>query len=148
MTGLYYNLILFLIMFTAGFLINPMNLLAYKITHLYPSITLTYTAAIMAFNMLWLHQLVHLIVHREMEIGVGVVGVVGALLFVYLARNQIGVDEYQWMRRMIPHHSTALTTTTALLKNRTENLKRNPKLFRLAKDIVFNQEKEIHFMKT
>ena len=48
---------------------------------------------------------------------------------------------------MIPHHSTALTTTNKLLKNRELDMKSNPQLFRLAKDIIYNQEREIVQMK-
>ena len=46
---------------------------------------------------------------------------------------------------MIPHHSTALTTTNLLIKNREKDLKTNSQLYRLAKDIIVTQEKEILF---
>ena len=47
---------------------------------------------------------------------------------------------------MIPHHSTALTTTNKLIEN--EEVKKDSKLYRLAKDIIYNQEREILLMKT
>ena len=61
--------------------------------------------------------------------------------FVMLARNQVFVNDEQWLRRMIPHHSTALTTSTKLIEN---NPDMSPKLYRLAKDIIVNQNAEIH----
>ena len=48
---------------------------------------------------------------------------------------------------MIGHHSTALTTTKKLLSN-NNNFKNNPKIYRLAKNIIFNQNLEILYMKT
>jgi uncharacterized protein (DUF305 family) len=48
---------------------------------------------------------------------------------------------------MIPHHSTALTTTTKLLE-KNDNFKDNPNLYRLAKEIIDTQEKEIQLMKS
>jgi uncharacterized protein (DUF305 family) len=47
---------------------------------------------------------------------------------------------------MIDHHSTAITTTRELLKN-DGNFQYGGQLYRLAKDIVFNQEKEIMIMR-
>ena len=47
---------------------------------------------------------------------------------------------------MIGHHSTAITTTTQLLDNQ-KNVTDNSYMYRLAKDIVYNQEIEILFMK-
>jgi|TARA_B110000285_G_scaffold83820_1_gene96235 uncharacterized protein (DUF305 family) len=48
---------------------------------------------------------------------------------------------------MIGHHSTAITTTTELLKN-NDNFEENQKVYRFAKDIIYNQEKEILYMKS
>jgi uncharacterized protein (DUF305 family) len=46
---------------------------------------------------------------------------------------------------MIGHHSTALTTTNQLLKNKRHL--ENDKIYRLAKDIIYTQENEILTMK-
>ena len=61
---------------------------------------------------------------------------------VLLLRGQLLVDDEQWLRRMISHHSTALTTTHNIYK-RTNNIK----LKKLAKEIIETQEKEIKLMK-
>ena len=46
---------------------------------------------------------------------------------------------------MIGHHSTALTTTSQLLKNK--KYLENENIFRLAKDIIYTQKSEIETMK-
>ena len=48
--------------------------------------------------------------------------------------------------RMIPHHSTALTTTKQLLKNYPE-VKQNPVLYKLCQNIISSQTQEIELMK-
>jgi len=60
-----------------------------------------------------------------------------------LLRQQILVDDKQWLRRMIPHHSTALTTSHKIYNKTT-----NPEIKRLAKEIIDTQEKEIKLMKS
>ena len=62
---------------------------------------------------------------------------------ILLLRQQFLVDDKQWLRRMISHHSTALTTSHKIY-NKTSN----PKLKNLAKEIIDTQEKEIQLMKS
>ena len=45
---------------------------------------------------------------------------------------------------MIPHHSTALTSSHKLIQNSNASKK---EIYRLAKDIIYNQEQEIALMK-
>jgi len=46
---------------------------------------------------------------------------------------------------MIPHHSTAITTTTQLLKN--NKIKTDSPVYKLANNILETQKMEIHLMK-
>jgi len=62
---------------------------------------------------------------------------------ILLLRQQLLVSDKQWLRRMIPHHSTALTTSHKIY-NKTSN----PTLKKLAKEIIDTQEKEIKLMKS
>lgn len=55
-------------------------------------------------------------------------------------RNQTLVSDVQYMKGMIPHHSSAILTSTQA------NLK-DPEVQKLAKDIIATQEKEIAQMK-
>jgi len=137
---------LFIVMFSVGIFLNPMSLMAYKMDDLYISVTLVYGGFIMASNMMWAHQIVHLLNHGRMNNSIFILGLLLSLFFIFLSRNQIFVSDIEWLKRMISHHSTALTSTTKLLEN--NDFKNNPKLYRLAKDIVYNQNIEILTMKT
>ena len=57
-------------------------------------------------------------------------------------RKQLLVDDKQYLRRMISHHSTALTTSHKILEKTNDE-----KLTKLVKDIIDTQEKEINMMK-
>lgn len=140
------HLIMFTVMVIIGMLFNPMNMLAYKFEHLYLSTTLFYGGLLMASNMIWAHEIVHYLTMGHFSEKVFTIGILCSLISIFLLRSQIFVNDKNWLKRMIPHHSTALTTTTQLL-NKPKYLKSNPQLYRLAKDIVYNQEREILFMK-
>lgn len=138
---------MFIVMFLVGVFLNPMSLLAYRIDDSYLSLTLIYGGLIMASNMMWSHQIVHLLNHGHMNKNLFACGLILSLFFIVIIRQQLFVNDAQWLRRMISHHSTAITTTSKLLEN-SNNFKDNPKLYRMAKDIVYNQELEILFMKS
>ena len=138
------NLILFCVMFISAFFLNPMNILAYRLDDLYVSVLLVYASFYMASNMLWTHQIVHYLQMGHFDKKVFLIGVLLSLFFIYLMKNQIGIDHKQWLRRMIPHHSTALTSSHKLIKNNHASKK---EIYRLAKDIINTQEQEIRLMK-
>jgi hypothetical protein len=137
------QIILFIVMFFVGLLLNPMNILAYRLSDLYLSITLIYSALFMASNMLWSHQIVHYLSMGHFNSRIFILGICLSLLFVILLRTQLFVNDENWLKRMITHHSTALTTTKQLLSKKREN----DNIFRLAKDIITTQEIEILTMK-
>ena len=62
---------------------------------------------------------------------------------ILLLREQFLVNDEQWLKRMISHHSTALTTSNKIY-NRTNNYK----IKDLAKEIIDTQEREITLMKS
>lgn len=106
-------------MWMVGIVLNPMNFLAYSWDDLYVSKTLIYIGLLMAANMTWIHEVIHYVMGgcTIAECGTTfVIGVLIAALAVYLMRRQVGIYPNNWMRRMIPHHSTALTTTTRLIE--------------------------------
>ena len=53
------------------------------------------------------------------------------------------VNDREWLKRMISHHSTALTTSHKIVE-RTEN----EEVRRLAEEIIDTQEREIKLMKS
>lgn len=146
MSSLKSHIVQFVVMFLLGVFFNPMNMLAYDIGHFYFSYTLIYSGILMASNMVWGHEIVHYINHGHFSRTTFIVGVAMSLFTVIvLLRGQLFVDETQWLRRMIGHHSTALTTTRKLLE--TQNFETKPSLYTLGKNIIYTQEKEILMMK-
>jgi hypothetical protein len=138
------QIIMFIVMVIIGMLFNPMNILAYRFSDLYISQTLFYGGLLMASNMVWAHEIVHYLSMGHFNMLVFYVGIILSIgVSILLLRQQLLVDDKQWLRRMIPHHSTALTTTHKIY-NRTNN----PKIKELAKKIIDTQEKEIQLMKS
>ena len=135
---------MFIVMIITGMLFNPMNILAYRFSDLYISKTLFYGGLLMASNMVWAHEIVHYLSMGHFNILVFSIGIfLSIIISILLLRKQLFVDDRQWLKRMISHHSTALTTSHKILKKTN-----NHKLRKLAKDIITTQEKEIHLMKS
>ena len=138
------QIIMFIVMIVIGMTLNPMNILAYRISDLYISTTLFYGGLLMASNMIWAHEIVHYLSMGHFNIIVFFIGIILSIIVsILLLRKQLLVDDKQWFRRMISHHSTALTTSHKIL-NKTNN----PKIKKLAKKIIVTQEKEIKLMKS
>ena len=147
MTDLFYQqIVLFIIMFFVGIMFNPMNVLAYRLSDIYLSTTLIYSGLLMASNMIWSHQIVHYFTMGHFDKHIFGIGILLSIGCVILLRQQLFVNSKQWLKRMIGHHSTALTTTTKLLENQ-DNFIYDNYLFTLAKNIVYEQEREILMMK-
>ena len=137
------QVIMFIIMVLVGILFNPMNILAYRLSDLFLALTLFYGGLLMASNMIWAHEIVHYLHMGHFNVYVFLVGVVlSVLVSIYLLREQAFVNDEQWLRRMISHHSTALTTSNKIVK-RTNN----EKIKNLANEIIETQEREIRLMK-
>tara|TARA_Y100000816_G_C26043180_1_gene546491 strand:- start:697 stop:1131 length:435 start_codon:yes stop_codon:yes gene_type:complete len=138
------QLIMFVVMVIVGVLFNPMNILAYRFNDLYLSLTLFYGGLLMASNMIWAHEIVHYFSMGHFNILVFSVGVIlSVLISLYLLRDQFMVNDKEWLKRMISHHSTAITTSEKIY-NRTNNRS----IKKLARDIIDTQEREITLMKS
>ena len=91
----------------------------------------------MAANMAWIHAVIHYIYgdHTLSESGISFgIGIALSIIAVYCMRHQIWIQPKDWMTRMIPHHSTALTTTEQLLHTHGDTLTKEET--KLAKDII------------
>ena len=63
-------------------------------------------------------------------------------MFVYLYRNQVYIEDKDYLNEMIEHHSMALLTSEEILqKTHSERVKK------LAENIIVTQEKEIEYMR-
>ena len=138
------QLIMFVVMVIVGVLFNPMNILAYRFNDLYLSLTLFYGGLLMASNMIWAHEIVHYFSMGHFNILVFSVGVIlSVLISLYLLRDQFMVNDKEWLKRMISHHSTAITTSEKIYERSN-----NRTIKKLAKDIIDTQEREINLMKS
>jgi len=64
------------------------------------------------------------------------------LLFIYLYRTQLFIEDKDYLDEMIEHHSMAILTSESILqKNPSERVKK------LAENIISTQENEIEYMK-
>lgn len=68
------------------------------------------------------------------------VSIVGFGAVYYMMRNQTGISDVQYMKAMIPHHSSAILTSD------NANLQ-DPETKKLAEDIITLQKEEIALMK-
>ena len=139
-------IVFFTVMTIFGILFNGMNMLVYKYDQFYFSLTLFYIGCLMASTMFIAHEVIHFITHKTLNYYILGLGFILTGVFITLLRLQVGVNPNQWMMRMIPHHSTALTTTKQLLKNHPE-VKQNPVLYKLCQNIISSQTQEIELMK-
>ncbi len=126
-----------------GVFLNGMNMLAFRFDDLYfSSKTLVYSALLMATNMCILEVFMFYSHTKTLNKTLLLSFVVGSLLLVMMLREQSFVGDSDWLKRMISHHSTALTTShkIALRTN-------NKEIKELANEIIETQEKEIKQMK-
>ena len=64
------------------------------------------------------------------------------VVFVYLYRNQVYIEDKDYLNEMIEHHSMAILTSEEILqKTHSERVKK------LAENIIVTQEKEIEYMR-
>tara|TARA_A100001035_G_C27724192_1_gene473515 strand:+ start:640 stop:1089 length:450 start_codon:yes stop_codon:yes gene_type:complete len=141
---LWKQVIMFITMIIVGVLFNPMNILAYRVSDIYLALTLFYGGILMATNMMWAHEIVHYISMGHFNINVFIIGIILSIMVsTLLLREQYMVSDKEWLKRMISHHSTALTTSHKI-KERTKD----KKIKRLAEEIIETQEKEIKIMKS
>jgi hypothetical protein len=136
------NIIQFIVMTLIGICFNPMNMLAYRFKDLYFSLTLFYGGLLMASNMIWSHEIVHYLSMGMFDKKLFLFGIILSVIIVMIMRKQILVNDKQWLRRMIPHHSTALTTSNQIMKKTKDE-----KIKKLANEIIETQEREIKLMK-
>ena len=134
---------MFIVMVIIGILFNPMNILAYKFNDLYFSQTLFYGGLLMASNMIWSHQIVHFLSNGHFNKYIFFIGIILSILISIFLRQQLYINDNQWLKRMISHHSTALTTSHKIL-NKTNN----PRINKLATEIINTQMNEIELMKS
>ena len=114
----------------------------FEIDHLYFSTTRTYMALLMVAPMAISMLLFMWKMYGNKRKNFAIIGG-SALVFLfslYGLRTQMPINDIAWMRAMIPHHSSAiLTSSNAKLED--------PEVRKLADEIIIAQENEIAEMK-
>ena len=115
-------------------------------TNSYQNITFSvgkfYLSVIMALLM-GLIEVLMFDVHMKTISGIFYLSLIFLLVtFVYIYRNQVYIDDKEYLKEMIEHHSMALLTSEVILQNtHSERVKK------LAENIISTQEKEIEYMR-
>lgn len=124
-------------------MLGLMYLNTYRLDHVFFSEMRTYMAFVMGASMaiLMLAFMQHMYRSRRANAAIFAGAVAAFGLALWLARSQATVDEVSYMKAMIPHHSIAILTSS---RARIED----PRVRRLADQIIESQRREIEEMKT
>ena len=129
-----------------GSFIIQLTVMSGIMTNSYKNITFSvgkfYMASIMALLMGLLEVLMFDVHMRTISIQYYLGLVFLLVIFVYLYRNQVYIEDTDYLEEMIEHHSMALLTSEEILqKTQSERVKK------LAENIISTQEKEIAYMR-
>lgn len=134
-----------IVMFIGSFLIQYFLMSAIMVENridITNSISKAYMAVIMGVYMVFLEVMMHdhqySVVSTNFYIGLTAL----LVLFIYLYRKQVAVNDKQYLEGMIEHHSMALLTSKEILK-KTDDYN----IAKLAKNIIEAQENEIKVMR-
>ncbi|WP_418636851.1 DUF305 domain-containing protein [Winogradskyella sp.] len=119
-----------------------MFLNVFELDHVLLSTTRTYMALLMVAPMVISMLLFMWKMYKNVKVNYAIIGV-STLVFVcslYGLRTQTPIGDLQWMKAMIPHHSSAILTSS------NANFK-DDEVQKLANDIIKAQKKEIADMK-
>ncbi|GGM29579.1 hypothetical protein GCM10011351_14590 [Paraliobacillus quinghaiensis] len=114
----------------------------FKVEHIFFSETRAYMALLMGATMavIMLLFMTHMLKNRKVNIGILTGSIVVFAVSLFLLRSQTFVDDVDYMKAMIPHHSIAILTS-----ERAEIT--DPRVRELADQIIEAQREEIAEMK-
>ena len=136
-------IIMMIIMFISG-LLSSMNNWVDKISDIQFHINDIYMSLLMCGWSLILMGIYY--IHYKILI----IGIIVTLIIMYCIRNQIFIDETQYLKGMIPHHSMAVLMSKKLIEkeNKTNTFNLIPLVKKFINNIIDTQNNEIKFMKT
>lgn len=121
---------------------SAMYLNVFKLNHIYLSVTRLYMTLLMvspmAVSMILLMS--HMYQNKRANRIIIFSGISVFILALVLLRTQTPINDVQYMKAMIPHHSSAILTS------KRANIK-DPEVKELSKQIIESQEAEIEQMK-
>ena len=101
-----------------------------------------YMAVIMSIFMVFLEVMMHDQQYHILSLNLYVILASAVALFVYLYRNQIAINNDQYVEAMIEHHSMGIFTSEEILKKTNDY-----NVAKLAKNIIQKQKDEIQEMR-
>ena len=101
-----------------------------------------YMSSIMALFMILLEVMMHDHQYNVLSLNLYILIISGLVLFVYLYRKQVYINDKQYLEGMIEHHSMGLLTSEEILK-KTDNYN----VAKIAKNIIQTQQDEIRIMR-
>ena len=128
---------MFIIMIIAGIL-SGMNMWVSNISDIRIQINDVYMGIIMTGWMFFLMGIIYSS-NNYIWIGLGTIGI-----SFYFIRNQIFVNQYEYLNSMIPHHSMAVFMSE---KIKEKNVIKDKEINDLVSSIIITQQEEIELMK-
>jgi len=134
-----------IVMFIGSFIIQYFlmpPIMVNSIEDITNNIAKAYSATIMGLSMVIIEIMMH--DHQYDVISYNLYAILFALLvlFIYLYRKQIAVNDKQYLEGMIEHHSMALFTSEEILKKTNDY-----NIAKVAKNIIQTQTDEIRDMR-
>ena len=133
-------IIMMIIMFIAG-LLSSMNIWVDKLSDCRFHLNDVYMSLLMCGWSLLLMGIYYI------NINILLIGIIMTIIIIYCIRNQLFINETQYVKGMIPHHSMAVLMSKQLLEKSYNNIPITKEIKKLAKHIINTQENEIKFMK-
>lgn len=134
-------LIMMIISFFIMYIVMFLNM--DSLAHYHTSITRVYMAILMVAPMAVVMMLMMGKMYPDKKKNTGII-IAGAVVFIIVLaalRTQTPVSDVQYMKAMIPHHSSAILTS------KYANIK-DPEVKKLSEEIIKTQEEEIAQMET
>ena len=133
--------IMIIIMFISG-LLSSMNVWVDKFSDIKFHLNDIYMALLMCGWCLVLIGIFYINLH------ILLIGIISIIILLYCIRNQTCINEEQYIKGMIPHHSMAILMSKQLIKKVANNeINITPELNELANNIIKTQEDEISYIK-
>jgi uncharacterized protein with PQ loop repeat len=130
-------------------LFSSMNVWSDKVSDIRFHLNDVYMIGLMASFMILFHRLFnaqHVMMSDKptsnISISFYIIMICIIICFVYAIRTQLFLNDRQYIKGMIPHHSMALHTSKHILEHTD-----NPHIKELAKNIIRTQKNEIELMK-
>jgi hypothetical protein len=133
-----------LMMFFGSFIIQYFimsSIMVYKFEHIRFSLGKFYMSIIMALLMVLLEILMHDIYYKHFSYNYYIIDFILLGIIIFLYKKQIFINEKEYLKEMIEHHSMVLLTSNKI-KDKTNNQEIN----KLANNILNTQQKEIKDM--